>query len=164
MLFRIPVTYFEGRKMRYLLALLASVALPGLAMGQVIATCGPSTGQAYYLHGGVVPRDEAGFQADAISGGAFTLSWASDTQVDVLYLDATGDIRSALAGGANIVITAATDALIQILVAYPGGPVKVYVFDLDDDEAVYTVSRADELLAKAAVYRVDCTFSGGSAR
>jgi len=142
------------------LAMIGCSVLHSGAKAEVIASCGPSDGQAYFLESGVVSSADAGFQPDEITEGGLSLS-VTDDAVDLLFRDATGQISSATGSGGNVVLLNVSDELIHVLVVYDTGiasTAESYIFDIDSGEVIWTQSRATPLISKAVVFRSACRF------
>ncbi|WP_156318043.1 hypothetical protein [Porphyrobacter sp. AAP60] len=80
-------THVTEDELRALKSLAQSTLPEGSA---ILAVCGPSDGQGYYLW----PRHE-GWQNDPISAGRLVFVVAPDNQPNVLFLDARGEFISA---------------------------------------------------------------------
>ena len=141
---------------------LVGCALAGSAIAAPIASCGNETGKAYYPFAGDIPADKFGWSDDAITGGRVTLDLADDGKFDLLYLDSTGAIASALKEGAAVFVSGVSETNISVIVAFPGNTTEVYDFynnTMGVPEYTHIVSKpASVKIPKAAVYVGKCDF------
>ena len=78
-----------------------SVSLPVFA--EVLASCGPSFGLAYFVEQGMVEKKEPGLQPDEISKGNFQITHDGDFKDrDVIHIDVTGRQLSVSSDGGNV--------------------------------------------------------------
>jgi hypothetical protein len=93
---------------------------------QLITTCGPSTGKAYYLE-----PEKHGWVDDGISGGEITFLRYPNGDYDLLIKDAAAAL-SARQDGASVVKLFGDDSkLLTLVVVYPTNVVEVYQLTLD---------------------------------
>jgi hypothetical protein len=139
--------------MRTILASILLALSDQPAHSEVLRTCGASSGWAYYLAGGVVQQDDAGWQEDGISNGGVMLLRDGENW-DIVYTDATGS-RSARADGGRVVMLTENTSGVVVLVAYPTVQ-ETYLFSATRSEVVWTQIKAAGLADKGAVFRAAC--------
>jgi outer membrane protein assembly factor BamB len=133
--------------------------LPTLASAETVARCYASSGISYFAEGGAVSGDSAGFQDDSISKGQIILNFDSAEQyLDVIHLDATGNVRSARAEGATVVLHFVDDDNVSIGVSYGGQTVETYLFRRNEGEVIWSQTKISPILSKVAVLRAACDF------
>jgi hypothetical protein len=129
------------------------------AHSQVLTQCGASYGYAYYLPGGYVPTDKAGWTEDSISPGSLSLS-VINGEADLVFHDATGKARSSRSEGASIQILEASESgSIIVISSYPGGAFEHYFFRLNkngEGEVIWGSLKWNGLVDKSSLYRADC--------
>lgn len=74
---------------------------------QEIASCGAVSGHSFFNSFAMVPADKAGWQKDAITGGATTIVRKDDGKYDILVLDATKQIKSLRDEGGEVMLVRA---------------------------------------------------------
>lgn len=102
-----------------------AIACSSTSSATVLATCGPSEGQAYYLDA----NGSSGWQADQISKGQLQFSFDDKGNLNLLFKNASGGTRDAAADGAQITLAQIDpdESEFSIIVAYPGrGVTEVY--------------------------------------
>ena len=114
--------------MKYLAAIFALTILSGTASGQELATCKEPTGYAFFPQRGLVSAKDAGWEKDAISSGLFTLRKIGTTDYDILYVDATQQVRSAKSEGGVIKLLRSGKNEMTFILFYPGSTIEIYTY------------------------------------
>ena len=125
-----------------------------------IASCSAPQGYSYYAAYGLVTKDKAGWQKDAISGGKTTLS-INNGNYDILYTDSSGrGIMSATAEGAKVVMSRNTSSTIQVIVLYPTSTTEIYTFwkTTDGRYQFSQIQNKIDPVPKSSVYVGTCSF------
>lgn len=130
-------------------------ALAAPASGTVLATCGPSSGQAYFLGG------NPGWQPDKISSGQLIFTMDDKDKPNLLFRDARGNLIDAASDGAEIAFTRIAPPEFSILVAYPGtGVTESYNLVVDGKRKMLlwtsSKARAGGFLTKVGAYTAEC--------
>lgn len=149
----------RGVRSAVLAILLLAVASPAAAAARTLAVCGEQSGHAYYIEGGVVTADDAGWQRDKIGGGRTTLSLAENGEADLIFTDSTGGVFSARAEGGSVLLLRQSMIDIAAIVAYPA-VVEVYQFiQRPDGSAVmlHLQSKGHDLIRKGALMVGECS-------
>jgi len=144
------------------LALVALFMLVGLVSPSFSETltvsCGSSDGYAYYFEGGLVQSEKAGFTEDAISDGKYSLTLSGDGSGDVLFVDATGDLKSATAQGARVIVMPFENGSANWLVLYDDGTLEVYSFSGASQTLLsYRNTVGNDMIAKNSLMESTCT-------
>lgn len=139
--------------------LVANMLLAAPAVADIVATCGASKGHGYFPPSVLVPKDEAGWQEEAISSGSFQLIRSGD-EYDIVYTDATGRTLSSKADGAKV--TAFTDAAgnLVVITVYED-LIETWVFWLSiKSERIVTFAQAKHstLIPKHTLMKADCSW------
>lgn len=126
----------------------------------MLATCGPSNGQAYYLG----PK-ETGWEDDPISKGRIVLIASPDGKPNILFKDASGTLVDAIKDGAKVsfsFINENKDSF-GIIETYPStGVTQTYAVTMDADgnrTMLWTMVKANISVAnitKAAAFVSKC--------
>jgi len=109
-------------------ALLASLLFCAVASAQDLATCTSPTGHAYYPNKGLVKKKDSGWSVDKISGGIVTLKKLSAKEFDILWVDTTKSIHSAVQDGGLVRLLRTGESDMTFLVFYPGQTIELYTF------------------------------------
>jgi len=110
---------------RALVAGAVGIAFSTPSSATVLATCGPSAGQAFYLN----VNGSSGWEPDRISKGQLVFISDDKGNLNLLFKDATGGTTDAAADGAEITLTRIDAATLEfgIIVAYANtGVTEVY--------------------------------------
>ena len=99
----------------------------GVATAQEVANCHSPKGKAYFAHLGIVPQDKAGWQDDAVTGGAYTLT-RQGKELDLLYVDSTKRVASTKAQGGTVQLLRIGERNFSVLVYYPNDTIEIYSF------------------------------------
>lgn len=153
---------------RRVVGLGAAVALVASGLGAsaaTVAACGAPAGKAYYPAAGVVPKAQAGWTDDQITGGATTLTQDEGGELDILFRDARGEITSARNDGGRVIQVRKSTNEIAVIVVYVDGAeaVEVYSFVREADGRAKMLQLSSKGLTlnpavpKAGVYVADCT-------
>jgi hypothetical protein len=149
---------------RLIIVALAIMASAFASHAATITTCGASSGTAYFFEGGLVSKKRAGWQADTIKDGRFSLI-ADGAELDIVYTDATGGTKSATGDGAKV-LSFGGEFPIVIAEIYPNpaGPViTVYAFAIDkvgNGKVLWTMTRSTGLINKVSIFEATCAGQG----
>ena len=136
-----------------------SLSLPVFA--EVLASCGPSFGVAYFVDQGLVEKNEVGLQPDGISKGNFQIIHDGDFKDwDVIHIDATGKQISALSDGGDIVFMGGNAFGMNLLVNYQDKAIEIYTMRPETQEVTWIKTSSHPLVSKSAVYASKCIFNG----
>jgi len=122
---------------------------------ELIATCGASKGYSYYVEGGLIPKESAGYQEDGISRGSIQLL-LDGNEADIVQIDGTDTRRSAKDEGGSV-LPVVNGSNIAVLVLYQG-VVENYVFRMNTSEVTWSKSTFGYSLDKHSVLRAPCVF------
>jgi hypothetical protein len=125
------------------------------AMAETLATCGASSGHAYYLEQGLVSRKDAGWAEDKISQGSFSLVKNGEA-LDILYKDSTGKLASSVSDGGRVIFLGANASNASVLVSYEGVSTEIYTFDFVNKVSVWSQHKYGALVNKGATYFAKC--------
>ncbi|MFN3522011.1 MAG: hypothetical protein ACK4YQ_07160 [Phenylobacterium sp.] len=141
------------------LGLLAAAIAASPSSAKTLAICGAVSGHAYFVAKDLVSPEESGWDEDRISIGRITLSRADNGDLDVAYVDATGDVFSSRSEGAAIVAGRMTTDEAAVLVAYPGQTMEIYQFVRNDagEAQVLLLQSKGSPIAKASVLVGSCS-------
>lgn len=129
---------------------------PSFAEG-ISISCGASQGYSYFFEGGVVDKAKAGFTDDGISEGKISLTWNEQGQADVLTIDATGKIKSAISQGAKVLTLPTGNSGINWLAVYEDGTLEVYsVSGQSNKVGIYRNTVGNGFIAKNSLFIGDC--------
>lgn len=135
-----------------------SLSLPVFA--EVLASCGPSFGVAYFVDQGLVEKNEVGLQPDGISKGNFQIIHDGDFKDwDVIHIDATGKQISALSDGGDIVFMGGNAFGMNLLVNYQDKAIEIYTMRPETQEVTWIKTSSHALVSKSAVYASKCIFN-----
>lgn len=140
-------------------AMLAAAA--GTASAQEVANCREPKGHVFFHFSGMVPKANAGWGEDKISGGAFTLTRSGNT-LDILFVDARSKPISSTQDGAKVVLLRHSLTSASVLVHYPNGPTtEMYSFFREKDgrhrfSLLASKTGDDALAPKSALMVGDC--------
>ena len=141
---------------RLLLTLLVAF-VPSTALAETVMTCGESTGHAFFHTGPLVPPEKAGFKEDAITEGKTSLVRKQDGKYGILFVDATGSIKSVEdQGGVIVPFAKASGGLISLLLLYPDQLTEIYAFNPQTRKLVLLQHKYNSFVNKSAVYESDC--------
>lgn len=115
-------------KMLKKIVFLASIAITHLAHAQAITTCQNPEGYSYHHFYGPVPKVKSGFTKDKITGGMVTLQKVGDGKYDILFVDATKQIISAVGDGGSVTLLRRGKKDVTFVHAYPGKVIELYTF------------------------------------
>ena len=138
--------------------------IPAFAMAAdskltTIASCGESSGYAYYAETKMVPRDKAGWQKDGISGGRVLLAKLPNGSFDLIYYDRTEMIRSSSREGAVITIAMSNDDELIVNIRY-SETMEIYTFWSTRSgklQYAHLQSKSAPLLTKQALFIGECS-------
>ncbi len=116
--------------MRYVLIVLI-LSFPILGFSETLATCTPEIGHAYYANMGIVDTSNSGWKV-LPSNGTISLSKLSEGNFDILFIDATKQIRSSTEEGANVkLLRSAKDEMAFIVSNSENMGITIYDFMRD---------------------------------
>lgn len=100
---------------------------------QTVTSCQNPEGYSYNHYSGRVPKASSGFVPDKITGGMVTLQKIGDKKYDILFVDATKQITSAVGDGGSVVLfrKGKTDA--TFVISFSGKVIELYTFWVDSD-------------------------------
>jgi hypothetical protein len=127
-----------------------------LARAEVLVTCGPSAGFAYYSEYGVIDRDNAGWTEDGIAGGETSLLFDpsnSEAPFDVLYTDSTGGTRTAKSDAGSVSALAIDSEGILLVIVYDG---LIETYHFTNSNLIITQSKHQALILKDAIFVSEC--------
>lgn len=132
-----------------------------MAQSEEIASCRNPSGTAYYHFGGLMKKDNSGWQDDKISKGVTTLVQAKDGSFDMLFIDIRGKPISMTQDGATIQMLRLSQDNITLLAYYPGAATEIYSFFKEKDGknrySVLTNKTGNgALLPKSSIMVGDC--------
>jgi hypothetical protein len=106
----------------------------------------------------MVPDSKTGFQKDGISGGKTSVVLTEDTSFDILFIDASGAIKSAVAQGAIVApMSKGDNGIISLLMIYPAELIEIYSYDINRKKLLLTQHKYDGIIArKASMFESDC--------
>lgn len=111
----------------------SSALISGFAMAQNIASCGPSTGYAFYHYSKIVQKKDSGFDKDKISNGMLTLQRNANGDFDIQIVDTRKRIFSLVQDGGKVMLLRAGESDVTFLHFYPGMAIELYTFWRDSD-------------------------------
>lgn len=118
--------------MKHLIVTFACFAIAAVSQAQELATCTSPKGYANYAQKGIVPKKNAGWAEDKITGGITTLRQLGPDDFDILFVDATKSIISAKQDGGLVKLVRAGESDMTFLVLYPGNAIELFTFMRDD--------------------------------
>lgn len=122
------------------LALIVLVTAMADARAIQLAVCGAVSGHAFYHYSQLLPKERAGWTADAITGGTITLTASGEGEFDILFLDARKQIVSARSDGGKVILLRKGDSDMTFLIHYPGSVAEIYTFFKNrDGQAEYVL-------------------------
>lgn len=158
---RLMAAMSQSHAMRKALGVLAAWTLSCTwANAEVIATCGPSEGHAYYPITAPNQKD-SGWRKEALPEGFFQLIRTGE-EYDVLVSDDKGELQSARAKGGQVSLTGDDSGHLVVLVFYEGKALDTYVFWVPvagKATVTYSQSRFGEAVAKQSLLRASCKWS-----
>lgn len=101
--------------MHYIL-MIFMLLFPVLAYSETLATCTPEIGHAYYTNMGIVDSVNSGWKV-LPSNGTVSLTKLSEGNFDILFIDATNEIRSSTEEGATVKLLRSTDDEMAFIVS-----------------------------------------------
>jgi|GEM_PF-7062148 len=126
------------------------------AAADTLFSCeGRLDGYAYYHPGGLVPDKSVGWTEDGLDV-QYTVTDDDANEVDVLFVDASRNIKSAKAAGAAVILLGATDENITILTTYSGEVVEVLQYFRERKSLVLSQFKAGGVINKSAMYEMKC--------
>lgn len=146
---------------RLLLSFLASLSFGSSAAD--IAACTNPTGKGYYPEIGIVKKESAGWEDEAITGGITKVVKTGDDTYDILFVDVRKEIISATSDGGHVMLLNRGDKQASFLVVYPGKTAEVYTLLTNSSgksEYIHVLSRAGDgvLITKSSLMRGDCDY------
>jgi hypothetical protein len=125
------------------------------AGANVLATCGPSTGQAYYFD------SKPGWYPDKISIGEFIFTMDDKNHPNLIFRDARGKMIDAASDGAQLTFTRVAAPEFSILLLYPQtGVTESYnlIVSGKKRKLLWTSSKvhAGGIITKVGAYTADC--------
>jgi hypothetical protein len=118
------------RKTTKLVATLCLLGVSTLSGAKIVTRCEGGRGYGYYIEGGAVPSDRAGWTEDCISHGSYLLLRDRDG-FDIIYSDSTGATISSRDDGAIIELVSEEGPNIVISLNYANRHFEVWAFELD---------------------------------
>lgn len=126
-----------------------------------IASCYNPSGKAYYPELGLVTKKDSGWSDDKITGGIIKLSKIGEDKYDIVFVDATKKIISAIEDGGKVLMLSRGKNSVTFMVIYPGQTAEVYTFLKNSSgkfEYIHMTSRSGDtvIITKASLMRGDC--------
>ncbi len=145
--------------MRKMVFVALATFISDVAFAEDLAICHSPSGKAYYAYNGIVPKDKAGWQDDAITGGTYTLT-RQGKELDLLYVDATKRVASTKAQGGTVQLLRIGEGNFSVLVYYPNSTIEIYSF-IKENSGKLTLhimqsKGGDALLQKSSVMIGKC--------
>ncbi len=103
------------------------------ALAQDITTCVNPEGLSYYHYSEAVSSKDSGWSQDKISNGRLTLKKISNTEFDILILDATKSIFSLRQDGGEIFLMRSSENDATFLHFFQGKVIELYTFWKDSN-------------------------------
>ncbi len=119
----------------------------------VLARCGASKGQSYFLKNEVTNSDGPNWAEDGMSNGKIVLVRLGD-EWDIQFDDAVGAFGYRQ-DEASVIVLGATNDLLTIG-AFRGTYTDVYTFDFAHAEVVWTSHKTGTITGKIGLYRAAC--------
>ena len=148
--------------MRYILVIFI-LLFPILSFSQTLATCTPQMGHAYYANMGIVAIPDSGWKV-LPSNGTISLSKLSEGNFDILFTDATKEIRSAAEEGAHVKLLRSGQNEMAFIVSDPNNNgIAIYDFirDKQGHNIITIVTNAggdNASFYKSSVENGECSF------
>lgn len=148
----------ERHLKHFILAIILMAFSSGLS-AETLFTCGESSGWSYNFSGGMVPDSKTGFQKDGISGAKTSVVVTQENGFDILFIDAMGKIKSAVAQGAKVApLSNGDNGIISLLMIYPAELIEIYSYDINRKKLLLTQHKYDGIIArKASMFESDCS-------
>ncbi len=148
------------RTNRFVLAAVIGVTLCITSANSVaqetIIRCGASVGHGYYLEGGVIEGDSAGWVEEGESpSDRMELKLLSDGSYDILY-SFNDELNSVQQSGGDVDAIFVTEDTIMFIVRYPLGGVETYLFSLKNREVIWTDIKGGAFVRMGRVMRAPC--------
>ena len=115
------------KRVFFLFAFLGS----SVTQAQPITSCKNPEGYGYYHYSGIVTKADSGFNKDNISGGMVTLQKMGEKKYDILFVDATKQIRSATGEGGVVMLLRKGIKDATFAHFYAGKVIELYTFWID---------------------------------
>jgi len=146
-----------------LLLLIVLASLSSSSFAADVASCSNPTGKGYYPEIGIVKKEDAGWEDEAITGGITKIVKSGEDSYDILFVDIRNEIISATGDGGHVMLLNRGDKQVSFLVVYPGKTAEVYTLLTNDSgksEYIHVLSRAGDgvLITKSSVMRGDCDY------
>lgn len=141
-------------------ALLFGVLTAQSASATDLALCGESKGYSFFPSAGLAEGKPSQWTDDGISGGRFTLKQLSNGKLDLLFIPATGAIKSSIQEGAEVVTLHHSKSSITVGVFYPEEIVEMYTFleTSEGPQVMWTTNKFNALIIKASVFNAKCSY------
>jgi hypothetical protein len=152
--------------MRFATALAALAVVfgsAGVAHGQIVASCGPSKGHAFYLERGGVPAGDGGWTDDGLSSGRNIVTREANGDYDLVFSDSLSRNLSARSeGGAVIALVDETNSLVLLIGYANTGVTEIYSFFREASGRVRMSMQQTKVserlpVQKVALHVSDCT-------
>ena len=133
---------------------LCLISLPSFS--QTMFQCGGNSGYSYFFEGSIVNSSSAGWDTDGTSKGKYSLVGKQD-QLDLLFVDATGQIISAVADGGTVILLGQGNGTATILVNYPNQVAELYYFNLKTKKySLNQIKYGESPIHKSSAFVGDC--------
>jgi hypothetical protein len=137
------------------------VPVTAAAQTKIITRCTGIEGQGYYVEGGLVPKQKAGWQKDDISRGSYLVTKIGD-DYDIIYVDAADRTVSTREDGGQVLTVTDMPGTIVLLVVYPRISTETWTLRLDDQGrgfVMQTISRFNSpiKIEKYSLMRATCS-------
>ena len=123
---------------------------------ETIIRCGASVGHGYYLEGGVIEGDSAGWVEEREdSSDKMELKLLSDGSYDILY-SFNNELNSVQQSGADVDAIFVIEDRIVLIARYPLGGVETYLFSLKNREVIWSQLMGGAIARMGRVMRAPC--------
>ena len=123
---------------------------------ETIIRCGASVGHGYYLEGGIIEGDGAGWHEEWEStSDKMELKLLNDGSYDILY-SFNDELNSVQQSGGDVDAIFVTEDRIMLIVRYPSGGVETYLFSLKNREVIWTDIKGGAFARMGRIMRAPC--------
>jgi hypothetical protein len=152
---KIPKTLCQS----VVLGLLFFVLSPKIAIAETLFTCNDSHGQVFYAEGGMVNKEDSGWDSDKITNFKVSVTVNDEGEMDLLFYDSSETLKSAKDSGASVLPLGYSDQTntMAILVNWPDQTVETYAFNAVSNQLYWTQIRYGWVMTKVmAMVSLDC--------
>ena len=129
------------------------------AHSKTLANCSSPSGYAYYPFIGMAKKKNSGWTEDGISGMRTTVTY-KDSELDILYIDATDMLTSSLGSGAKLYPVITNENYFSILSIWFDNATELFTFwKSNDNQYKFSLTTVKGgLVPKSSVLVGDCSF------